>query len=196
MNNTISSPSTPATAGENVKALSTWMLLIDGILLVILGALVIIGVDPQSVDTTMVRIFGGVLCAAGVLLGIRLWSMTRDRELHPMLWLMSIVPVVLGIMLLTWPIQAWEALRTILALALIIRGIIESSVALGRRSRPGWPFLLAHGIAALATGVLFWLIPHLAVVLLILFMGIDLIMQGVRNISMARQLKKQVKRVV
>ncbi|MCH2154230.1 MAG: hypothetical protein MK089_12895, partial [Phycisphaerales bacterium] len=69
------------------------------------------------------------------------------------------------------------------------------SVALGRRSRPGWPFLLGHGIAALTTGVLFWLIPNLAVVLLILFMGIDLIMQGARNISMARQLKHQIKRV-
>ena len=195
MNNTISSPPHSASAGDNVKGLATWMLLVDGILLVILGALVIIGVDPQAVDTSIVRIFGGVLCAAGVLLGIRLWTMTRDRELHPLLWLMSIVPLVLGVILLAWPIQAWEALRTILALALIIRGVIESSVALGRRSRPGWPFLLSHGIAALATGILFWLIPHLAVVLLILFMGIDLIMQGARNVSMARQLKHQVKRV-
>ncbi|MBG80448.1 MAG: hypothetical protein CMJ39_07050 [Phycisphaerae bacterium] len=191
------SPTSPrtATARENVKGLATWMLLIDGILLVILGALVILGVKEPNVETNIVRIFGGVLCAAGVLLGFRLWKMTQDRELNPMIWLMSIVPVVLGVILIVWPIQARESLLTILALALIIRGVIESSVALARRTRPGWPFLLSHGIAAIATGVLFWLIPQLAVVLLILFMGIDLIMQGAHNVSMARQLKQQVKHV-
>ncbi|MCH2133192.1 MAG: DUF308 domain-containing protein [Phycisphaerales bacterium] len=186
---------TTTTARDTVKGLATWMLLVDGILLVMLGAIVIIGVDPATVDTTLVRVFGGVLCVAGGLLGARLWVMTRDRDLHPLMWLMSIVPVVLGVILLVWPVRSQEALTLVLALALIIRGVLESSFALGRRTHPGWPFLLGHGIAALVIGILFWIVPTFAVVLLILFMGIDLIMQGVRNISLTRDLKQQVRRL-
>lgn len=187
-----STPSSPPT-----KDVASWMLLLDGILLVLLGAIVIIGVDPATVDTLLVRVFGVIMCIIGVLLGARLWIMTRDRDLHPMLWLTSIVPVVLGIILLVWPLESQEALRAILAIILIIRGVLESSVALGRRTNPGWPFLLSHGIAAIVIGILFWIpsVSQLAVVLLILFVGIDLIMQGARNIGAIRRLKKQARRV-
>jgi uncharacterized membrane protein HdeD (DUF308 family) len=169
------------------------MLLVDGIMLVLLGAVDIIGVNPGDEDVWLVRIFGGVLCVVGVFLGARLWVMTRDRELHAMLWLMSIVPVVLGVILLVWPVQSKVAILTILAVGLLIRGAVEGSVALGRRSRAGWQFLLAHGIAAIVIGAMFWIQPSLAVVLLILFMGIDLIMHGTRNISTVRRLRQQLK---
>ncbi|MEE2906407.1 MAG: DUF308 domain-containing protein [Planctomycetota bacterium] len=185
------------TSSPSTKDMASWMLLLDGILLVLLGAIVIIGVDPATVDTLLVRVFGAIMCIIGVLLGARLWIMTRDRDLHPMLWLTSIVPVVLGIILLIWPLESQEALRAILAIILIIRGALESSVALGRRTNPGWPFLLSHGIAAIVIGILFWIpsVAQLAVVLLILFVGIDLIMQGARNIGAIRKLKKQARRM-
>ena len=171
---------------------SKWVLLIDGGLLILLGAVVILGVDPQQTDTTSVRIFGAVLCVAGGLLGARLWGMTRNRDLHPMLWLMSIVPLVLGIILLIWPVESQEAIRAILAIALLIRGILEASVALSRRSNPGWPFLFAHGLASVITGILFWLVPSLAVVLLILFMGIDLVMQATRGFAADRAVARRI----
>ncbi|MDG2424666.1 MAG: DUF308 domain-containing protein [Phycisphaerales bacterium] len=184
-------------SNTSTKDLASWMLLLDGILLALLGAIVIIGVDPNSVDTTLVRVFGIIMCVIGALLGARLWVMTRDRDLHPMLWLTSIVPVVLGIILLIWPLESQEALRAILAIILIIRGVLESSFALGRRTNPGWPFLLSHGIAAIVIGIMFWIpsIAQLAVVLLILFVGIDLIMQGARNVGVVRRLRKQAKQM-
>tara|TARA_B100002052_G_C15811501_1_gene566081 strand:+ start:302 stop:880 length:579 start_codon:yes stop_codon:yes gene_type:complete len=186
--------STPLTS---TKELASWMLLLNGILLVVLGAIVIIGVDTQSVDTTLVRVFGGIMCAIGVLLGVRLWKMTRARDLHPMLWLTSIVPVVLGVILLVWPMESQEALRAILAIILIIRGVVEASMALGKRTNPGWPFLLSHGIAAIVIGIMFWIpsVAQLAVVLLILFVGVDLIMQGAKNVDIIRKLRKQANRI-
>jgi len=179
------------------KDLASWMLLLNGILLVVLGAIVIIGVDTESVDTSLVRIFGGIMCVIGALLGARLWKMTRDRDLHPMLWLTSIVPVVLGVILIVWPMESQEALRAILAIILIVRGIMESSIALGKRTNPGWPFLLSHGIAAIVIGIMFWIpsVAQLAVVLLILFVGVDLIMQGARNVDVIRRLRKQANRI-
>jgi len=179
------------TSRDDLKGLSTWMLLLDGAILVMLGAIVIMGVDNAAENQNLVRVFGGILCLAGGLLGVRLWVMTRDRELHPMLWLMSIVPIVLGIILLVWPSESLEALRAIIAIVLIVRGVIESSSALGRRKQPGWQFLLSHGVAAIVIGIMFWILPSLAVVLLILFMGIDLIMRGVMNISLARRLRER-----
>lgn len=186
-----------APAKPPTKDMASWMLLLDGILLVLLGAIVIIGVDPATVDTALVRVFGAIMFIIGVLLGFRLWKMTHDRDLHPMLWLTSIVPVVLGIILIIWPLESQEALRAILAIILIIRGALESSFALGQRTNPGWPFLLSHGIAAIVIGILFWIpsVSQLAVVLLILFVGIDLIMQGARNIGAIRRLKKQARRM-
>ena len=85
-------------------------------------------------------------------------------------------------------------MRGILAVALILRGVLEASFALGRRRNPGWPFLFAHGASSLVIGVLFWLVPSLAVVLLILFMGIDLIMQGTRSFGAERDHLRRVAR--
>lgn len=179
------------------RGLATWMLLMDGILLVLLAAIVIIGVDPANADTFLIRTFGVITGIIGIFLGIRLWAMTKDRDLHPMLWLTSIVPIVLGVILIIWPMESQEALRAILAILLLIRGIVESSVALSRRTNPNWPFLLSHGVAAIVIGILFWIpsIAQLGVVLLILFVGIDLIMQSVYTSGMMRKLKDQAKRI-
>jgi len=116
------------------RGLTAWMLLMDGILLVLLAAIVIIGVDPATADTFLIRTFGVITGIIGVFLGIRLWAMTKDRDLHPMLWLTSIVPIVLGVILIIWPMESQEALRAILAILLLIRGIVESSMALSRRT--------------------------------------------------------------
>ena len=185
------------TAPHSTRGLTTWMLLMDGILLVLLAAIVIIGLDPATADTLLIRIFGVITGIIGILLGFRLWSMTHNRDLHPMLWLTSIVPIVLGIILIIWPNESQEALRAILAILLIIRGVIESSVALSRRANPNWPFLLSHGVAAIVIGILFWIpsIAKLGVVLLILFVGIDLIMQSVYTTGMMRKLRNQATRL-
>ena len=53
------------------------MLLMDGILLVLLAAIVIIGIDPATADTFLIRIFGAITGIIGIFLGIRLWTMTR-----------------------------------------------------------------------------------------------------------------------
>lgn len=179
------------------RGLTAWMLLMDGILLVLLAAIVIIGVDPANADTFLIRIFGAITGVIGVFLGMRLWSMTQNRDLHAMLWLTSIVPIVLGIILIIWPMESQEALRAILAILLIVRGVIESSIALSRRTNPNWPFLLSHGIAAIVIGILFWVpsIAQLGVVLLILFIGVDLIMQSVYTSGMVRKLKNQASRM-
>ncbi|MBG83587.1 MAG: hypothetical protein CMJ40_03455 [Phycisphaerae bacterium] len=179
------------------RGLTAWMLLMDGILLVLLAAIVIIGVDPATADTFLIRIFGVITGIIGIFLGIRLWAMTKDRDLHTMLWLTSIVPIVLGVILIIWPMESQEALRAILAILLIIRGIVESSMALSRRTNPSWPFLLSHGIAAIVIGTLFWIpsIAQLGVVLLILFVGIDLIMQSVYTNGMMRKLRNQTKSI-
>lgn len=179
------------------RGLTTWMLLMDGILLVLLAAIVIIGVDPATADTFLIRIFGAITGIIGIFLGIRLWTMTKDRDLHAMLWLTSIVPIVLGVILIIWPMESQEALRAILAILLIVRGVFESSIALSRRTNPNWPFLLSHGVAAIVIGILFWIpsIAQLGVVLLILFVGVDLVMQSVYTSGMARRLRNQAQRI-
>jgi len=179
------------------RGLATWMLLMDGILLVVLAAIVIIGVDPATADTFLIRIFGAITGIIGIFLGMRLWAMTRERDLHAMLWLTSIVPIILGIILIIWPMESQEALRAILAILLIVRGVVESSIALSRRANPNWPFLLSHGVAAIVIGILFWIpsIAQLGIVLLILFVGIDLIMQSVYTSGMARRLRNQAERI-
>ena len=115
-----------------------------------------------------------------------------------MLWLTSIVPIVLGVILIIWPMESQEALRAIaLAILLIVRGVFESSIAFSRRTNPNWPFLLSHGVAAIVIGILFWIpsIAQLGVVLLILFVGVDLVMQSVYTSGMVRRLRNQAQRI-
>ena len=110
-----------------------------------------------------------------------------------MYWSITLVPIGVGLILLFWPLKAFVFMVYAVAITLLVRGIVECTLAASNKERPGWEFLLIHGIIGIALGVLFFLRPTFAPVLLILFLGVDLIARGASQVSFTTQLKKRIK---
>ena len=190
MNTTSDVKNTTDTIPERAHRTS-WNIVIDGILLVLLAAVVIL--SPEKTETTFIWFIGILSLIGGAVLFARIWTVSRTRTLHPMYWSVALVPVAVGLILLIWPLTALVIMVYTVAIALLVRGIVECTLATSNKDRPGWEFLLIHGIIGIALGVLFFLRPTFAPVLLILFLGVDLIARGASQVSLTTHLKQRIK---
>ncbi|MDG2083294.1 MAG: DUF308 domain-containing protein [Candidatus Actinomarina sp.] len=187
---------TPASSGpqESVPTRAhrtSWNIVVDGILLVLLAAVVIL--NPEKTETAFIWFIGILSLAGGAVLFARIWMVSRLRTLHPMYWGVALVPIAVGLILLIWPLTALSIMVYTVAITLLVRGVVECTLATSNKERPGWEFLLLHGILGIALGILFFVWPTLAPVLLILFLGVDLIVRGANQVSYTTQIKKHLK---
>ena len=187
---------TPASSGAQecvpTRAHRTsWNIVVDGILLVLLAAVVIL--NPEKTEKAFIWFIGILSLAGGGVLFARIWMVSRLRTLHPMYWSVSLVPIAVGLILLIWPLTALNIMVYTVAITLLVRGVVECTLATSHKERPGWEFLLLHGILGIALGILFFVWPTLAPVLLILFLGVDLIVRGANQVSYTTQIKKHLK---
>ena len=168
---------------------ATWMVMLDGIMLILLGVFLVI--PSESAHDMLIRGLGILLCAAAIAVGARLWVTSSSRRYGPIAWLACIVPCVIGVILLIWPQQSLEAIAVTVGVVVLLRGIIETSIGLANRSKPGWELWLIRGLATIALGIFFLAFRSWAAYLLLILLGIDLIARGATGVSMDRQLKKQ-----
>ena len=181
----------PATAPSRAKRTS-WNIVVDGILLVLLAAVLILGPEPEKAESVFIG-FVGVLCMlGGGILFTRAWTVSRIRSLSPLYWTVALIPICVGLILLIWPLQSLDIMVSAVAVTLLVRGVVECTLAASDKNRPGWEFLLIHGIIGITLGVLFFVKPAWAPVLLILFLGVDLIVRGANQVSLVTQLKHRM----
>jgi len=69
---------------------------------------------------------------------------------------------------------------------------VECTLAISNQDRPGWGFLLGHGILGIVLGVVFLKFPWFAPVLLILFLGIDLVLRGATQVGLIAQFRRKM----
>jgi uncharacterized membrane protein HdeD (DUF308 family) len=189
-------PETPAsnTQKESVPARAhrtSWNIVVDGILLVLLAAVVIL--SPEKTEKAFIWFIGILSLVGGGVLFARIWMVSKLRTLHPMYWCVALVPIAVGLILLIWPMTALVIMVYTVAITLLVRGVVECTLATSNKERPGWEFLLIHGILGIALGGLFFVWPTLAPVLLILFLGVDLIVRGANQVNYTTQIKKHIK---
>ena len=170
---------------------TSWNIVLDGLLLVLLAAVVIL--SPEKTERTFIWFIGILSLIGGGVLFARIWSVSRMRTLHPMYWSVALVPIGVGLILLVWPLTALVIMVYTVAITLLVRGIVECTLATSNKDRPGWEVLLIHGILGIALGILFFIWPTFAPVLLILFLGVDLIVRGANQVSYTTHLKKRIK---
>ena len=175
--------STPAPAG------GTWMIMLDGILLILLGVFLVI--PSETAHDMLIRGLGILLCATAIAVGTRLWMSSAARKIGPVAWLACIIPFVIGIVLLVWPQQSLEAIAVTVGVVVLIRGVIETAIALSNRHHRGWEVVLARGLVTIALGIFFLAFRSWAAYLLLILLGIDLIARGAMGVSMAQQLRKK-----
>lgn len=167
---------------------SSWAFLIDGILLVLLAAVLVI--RPENGETWFIRLLGILSLGGGALLGYRFW--TSPRSIPRLYWLVCIIPLAVGAALLIWPVKSYDFMVYIVAITLLVRGIVECTLALSRNDLPGWELLLLHGGAGIALGILFFIWPTFAPILLILFLGVGLIVRGALQVSLTSMIRKKM----
>ncbi len=181
-------PTTDHDASTRVHR-SSWGIVIDGCLLILLAAVLVF--RSRTDDGSFISFIGILSILGGVLLGARLWFASR-LNLHVVYWAVSAIPIIVGLALLFWPEQSMDVMVYAVAITLLVRGIVECTLAVSNKERPGWELLMGHGILGIVLGIVFFVWPLLAPVVVILFLGVDLIIRGSMQVSLTAQIRKKM----
>jgi uncharacterized membrane protein HdeD (DUF308 family) len=91
----------------------------------------------------------------------------------------GVLYLVVGILLVFYPLAGAQALTLFLAAFLTIEGIVRIAMALRVRPAQGWGWLLAGGIVTVVLGILIWMQwPASALWVIGLLVGINLLFTG------------------
>jgi uncharacterized membrane protein HdeD (DUF308 family) len=163
-----------------------WKLfLIEGLILLVLGSAAIV-VPPLA--SIAVAIFLGWLFIIGGVVG--LVATIAGRHAPGFWWslISAALAIVVGGLLIGWPVGGALSLTFVLTAFLIADGILTIlfSVEHRRQLSQRWGWLLANGILdLLLAGIIIWALPGSALWVLGLIVGIDLIFGGWSLIAMA-----------
>ncbi|MCH2143151.1 MAG: DUF308 domain-containing protein [Phycisphaerales bacterium] len=175
-------------ARDRIQHQGTWVVMLDGILLILLGVFLVI--PDESAHDLIIRGLGILLCVAAIMVGARLWTSAMSRHMGPLAWLACIAPAVIGLILIIWPRESLEAIAVTVGVVVLLRGIIETAVGLSVRPQKGWEFLSLRGVVTIALGIFFLAFRSWAAYLLLILLGIDLIARGATGVSTARALRR------
>ena len=163
-----------------------WVLFLsEGIVLVILGLLALMAPTIASVAAAV--FFGWILLVSGIAGLISTW---RARRAPGFRWSLvsAILGVVLGALLLGWPVQGTLSLTAVLIAFLLLEGAISIMYALEHRSALSgrWGWMLASGILDMLLGLLLLAgLPGTALWALGLLVGLNMLFGGWALIAMA-----------
>jgi uncharacterized membrane protein HdeD (DUF308 family) len=163
-----------------------WVLfLVEGIILVILGALAIL-VPPLATITVTILIGWLFLVSGAVGLFTTFWM----RHAPGFWWslLSALIAIFAGFLLLVWPLTGALSLTFVLAAFFIVEGIASIMYAIEHRNQLSgrWGWMLISGIIDLIlAAIIIAGLPGSAAWALGLLVGIDLLFGGAALISMA-----------
>lgn len=163
-----------------------WVLfLIEGIILLILGAAAII---VPVIATLAFTLFIGWLFLISGVVGLITTFWMRNA---PGFWwslLSGVVGIAAGIVLILWPISGTVSLTLVLIAFFLVEGIVTLMYAFEHRAQLSgrWGWMLASGIVDLIlAGIIFAGLPETATWALGLLVGINLLFGGTAIIGMA-----------
>ena len=163
-----------------------WVLfLVEGILLLVLGAAAII---VPVIATQAFTLFIGWLFLISGVVGLITTFWMRNA---PGFWwslLSGVVGIAAGIVLILWPISGTVSLTLLLIAFFLVEGIVTLMYAFEHRAQLSgrWGWMLASGIVDLIlAGIIFAGLPETATWALGLLVGINLLFGGVAMIGMA-----------
>ncbi len=164
--------------------------LIEGIILIALGAAAIIVPPIATIAATI--FFGGLLLISGIVGLITTFWM---RGVPGFWWslISAVLAIVVGVMLLGWPVRGAFSLTFLLIAFFVVEGVVSVMFALDHRRelRGAWGWMLASGIVDLALAtIIFAGLPGTAAWAIGLLVGINLTFGGVAMVAMALQARR------
>jgi len=163
-----------------------WVLfLIEGIVLVLLGAIAIV-VPPLATLTYTILIGWVFLISGAVGLATTFWM----RHAPGFWWslLSAVIAIVAGFLLLGWPLTGALSLTLVLTSFFIVEGIASIMYAIEHRNQltGRWGWMLVSGIVDLIlAAIIIAGLPGSAAWVLGLLVGINMLLGGVALIGMA-----------
>jgi uncharacterized membrane protein HdeD (DUF308 family) len=171
-------------AAERI-ARNWWVLLLNGVLLVVAGVLIF------SIDWTirsLATFIGAVFIVQGVAEALTTGIDARVRRANVIAGLLS---AATGVLIIVWPEPGLLAVSIVLGAWLIVTGTIEISAAFAaRRVMPDWWLLLILGLVQIPLGVLALADPGATLAALITVAGIWTVAIGVMRIALAFEIKR------
>ena len=161
--------------------------LIEGIVLIILG-MIAIGVPPLATVTVEILI-GWLILLSGVL-GLVMTFQTRGSPGFGWSLLSAIVAILVGIVLLIWPLSGVFSLTVMLTVFLALEGVVSIMYALAHRREKTsrWEMMLISGIVDLIlAGLILAGLPGTAAWAIGLIVGVNLFFGGVALVALALQ---------
>jgi uncharacterized membrane protein HdeD (DUF308 family) len=162
-----------------------WVLLLNGLLLVVAGFLIF------SIDWTvrsLATFIGAVFIVHGVTYALTSGVDQRVRRANVATGLLSIAT---GILIIAWPSPGLVAVAVILGAWLIVIGTLTISGAFAaRRFLPDWWLLLITGLLEIPLGVLALADPGATLAALVTVAGIWAVVIGVMRVVLAFEIKR------
>lgn len=152
------------------------LLLIEGILFVILGMM---AVALPAIFTLSIELFiGWLLIFGGIFQGFRSLQARPFKGSYPSL-IISILAIIVGILLIAYPLTGVLTLTLLLATYFLIEGIAKIVIAIQWKPSTNWGWLLVSGILSLLISLIIWGgYPGTATWALGLLVGINMIFFG------------------
>jgi uncharacterized membrane protein HdeD (DUF308 family) len=160
-------------------------LLIEGIVLVVLGAAAIV-IPP--IATLAVEIIVGWLFLLSGILGLAMTFMMRGA---PGFWwslFSGVLAIAAGVVLIGWPVSGAVSLTLLLIVFFVMEGVATIMYALEhKRELSGrWGFMLASGVVDLALAAIIYAgLPGTAAWAIGLLVGINMLFGGAALIALA-----------
>ncbi len=161
--------------------------LIEGIVLLILG-LIAVCVPPLATVTVEILI-GWLILLSGVL-GLVMTFQTRGSPGFGWSLLSAVVAILVGIVLLIWPLSGVFSLTVMLTVFLVLEGVVSIMYALAHRREKTsrWEMMLISGVVDLIlAGLILAGLPGTAAWAIGLIVGVNLFFGGVALVALALQ---------
>lgn len=152
------------------------LFIFEGFFFIILGILAIV---LPGVMTLGVELFiGWLFLIGGIIQGIRAFSSFRVPGFYATLF-GAIISVIVGILLLVYPLSGILTLTLLLSLFFAFEGIAKIIMACCMKPLQSWGSLLLSGILSLALAIIIWSgWPGTAVWAIGLLVGINMLFSG------------------
>ncbi|MBM3525596.1 MAG: HdeD family acid-resistance protein [Alphaproteobacteria bacterium] len=160
---------------ETVRRHSLWYL-IQGALMILAGVLALI--YPIVTSVAVITLLGWLLIVSGVVQGISLIGAFNV----PNFWLQLVsvaLSIVVGVLFLINPEGGLATVTALLIVFFVVEGISKVIFALTIRPFPNWGWVLGSGVLGIVLAfVVFASLPNVALWLIGLLLGVQLIAEG------------------
>lgn len=165
-----------------------WYIL-SGVILVLFG-LVLLASLPFA-TLTVVYIFGVLMMLGGILHFVAAFKIFSGG--YRFFWaLFGILYLIAGYYAFSTPVKTAIVLTDLLAIFLIIAGVVRLFNAILFRSVQGWGWTLLSGALTLIAGIVILQTPDAPFWVLGLFLGMDILFQGINYLSFASYIRREL----